>query len=642
MQDSAQSHRVALVGNPNVGKTTLFNALTGSQQKVGNFSGVTVTKKSGEFRTPYGVKVELVDLPGCYSLDPESKDEQVTCDFLQGKVTGEALPDAVICVVDASALERHLPLVLQVLELKLPVIIALNMVDVAQKAGVKLDPTLLAEELGVDVIAIQANQANSSKGLLELKQALQFPSSSEISPSKTTLPWLKEDAEELRVARGEFVQQLSKKAARREDQATLLFSDKLDGVLLNPLFGWPILVLTMLVVFYSLFTLSAYPMDWIDGVFGSIGEWVESSMPAGDLRDLLTGGVIAGLGGTLVFLPQIMILFFFIGLMEMSGYMSRAAYTMDHLMARAGLSGSAFLPLLSAHACAIPGIMGARTIRSRRERLITILIAPWMSCTARLPVYTTMIALLLPGVSGWAKAGIMVGIYLLGILGALIAARLLKTRIAEDEKEQHFMLELPPFRWPQFGLLFRQIASKSVSFLKRAGTVILGISILLWALETYPKPKEGEPAAEDSSLALEQSYMGQLGKAIEPVVEPLGYDWRTGTAVVASFAAREVFISNLAITFAAEADDEDEAQQTLQDKLAAATWPDGRKLYTPMTLLSLLVFFIYALQCFPTSVVVAREVGSWKLAAGQFLGMGAFAYAAALIVYQTGRMLGYA
>ncbi len=632
MSDSSSMHRVALVGNPNAGKTTLFNALTGSHQKVGNFSGVTVAKKSGDFRTPYGVKVELIDLPGCYSLDPNSKDEQVTRDVLQGNLSGEIPPEAVICVVDASALERHLPLVLEVIELGLPVIIALNMIDVAEQTGVKLDPEEISRQLGVSVIPIQANK---QKGCVELKQALQFP-----LQAVSQCSWRCDDQAEQEKARAEKVTELTRLAARRESEASLTWSDKLDHYLLNPWFGWPVLGLSMLLVFYSLFTLSSYPMDFVEGIFVSFGSWVESIMPAGDLRDLITGGVIAGLGGTIIFLPQIIILFFFIGLMETSGYMSRAAYIMDGLMARAGLSGSAFLPLLSAHACAIPGIMGARSIRSKKERLITILIAPWMSCTARLPVYTTIIALLLPSISNWVKAGIMLGIYSLGILGGLIAARYLRSKLAEDKQEHHFILELPPYRAPQLSYLFRHILSKSMSFLKRAGTVILGISILLWAMETYPKPKKGELTFEDSSLALKESYMGQVGQWIEPVVKPLGYDWRTGTAVLASFAAREVFISNLAITFAAES--EDDGQELLEEKLAAATWPDGRKLYTPMTLLSLLVFFIYALQCFPTSVVVAKETDSWKWAIGQFIGMSAFAYLAALIVYQTGRMLGYA
>jgi ferrous iron transport protein B len=286
--------------------------------------------------------------------------------------------------------------------------------------------------------------------------------------------------------------------------------------------------------------------------------------------------------------------------------------------------------------------MGARTINSAKERLITILIAPWMSCTARIPVYTTILALLLPDTSTLLKSCIMLGIYSTGIITSLIAARLLRSRIKEDKSESHFMLELPPYRKPQLGYLLRHVVDRGMAFLKRAGTVILGISILLWALQTYPKPKDGSPAANDSALALEQSFMGQIGKGVEPVVEPLGYDWRTGTAVMASFAAREVFVSNLAITFHAENEDEELQDEKLQEKLAAATWPDGRKLYTPLTLISLLVFFIYALQCFPTTVVVMRETNSWKWALGQLVGMSLFAYVAALLVYQIGKLLGYA
>jgi len=636
MSNPAELYRVALVGNPNAGKTTLFNALTGENQKVGNYSGVTVSRKSGEFRTPHGRKVELIDLPGCYSLNPESKDEEVTRDVLLGKQEGEERPDTVICVVDASALERHLNLALSVMEEGLPVVLAMNMIDVAEKQGIRLDPTLISEELGIPVVPIQADKGT---GVIELKQALRFPAP---QPGKTS--WFDPDVldEANQRARMEKIQELCGIAARRESDDTLTKSDKLDEFFLHPFFGWVSLIAIMLGIFYTIFSLSSYPMDLVDGAFGGLGDWVGSVLPDGDFSDLIKDGVIAGVGGTVIFLPQIVLLFFFIGLMESSGYMSRAAFLMDSVMSKVGLSGRAFLPLLSAHACAIPGIMAARTISSAKERLITILIAPWMSCSARLPVYTTIILLLTPDASALTQASIMLGIYATGIITSLIAAKVLRSRLKEDEDESHFMLELPPYRAPQMKYLFRHVGDRAMAFLKRAGTVIVGVSILLWALETYPKPKEGSPAAEDSSLALEQSYLGKIGKTIEPAVAPLGYDWRTGTAVMASFAAREVFVTNLAITFQAEEDDEEAQDLLLREKMAAATWPDGRKLYTPLTLLSVLVFFIYALQCFPTTIVVAKETNSWKWGIGQLVGMSAFAYIAALAVFQIGRLFGYA
>ncbi len=645
MSDLTEHETIALVGNPNTGKTTLFNALTGENQKVSNYSGVTVAKKSGTFHTPHGRKVSLSDLPGCYTLTPSSPDEKVTSDILLGAQADEPIPDLIVNVVDASALERHLQLTLHLIELNIPVVIALNMVDVAEKKGIRLDPTILSEELGVPIVPIQAN---NSKGLVELKQALRLPLPKIAEPN-----WLSPEAElsEQDAQRTEKIKTICSLAARRETEDTLTTTDKLDRWFLHPFTGWISLIAIMLAVFYTIFTLSEYPMGWVETFFDTIADWIEGVMPAGDLRDLTTNGIIEGLKGTVIFLPQIIMLFFFIGLMESCGYMSRAAYLMDGIMSKAGLSGRAFLPLLSSHACAIPGIMATRTINSARERIITILVAPWMSCSARIPVYTTIVALLLPNTSTWVKAGIMIFIYASGIVVALIAAKLLSKKLRQDQTETHFMLELPPFHKPQLGYLFRHIAGRAYAFLKRAGTVILGISILLWALQTYPKPADGSPAANDSALALEQSYMGQIGKGIEPVMEPLGYDWRTGTAVLTSFAAREVFISSLAITFSIEEDDEDLADQKLREKMATATWPkrlndkentkEGQKLYTPLTLLSLLIFFIYALQCFPTTVVVARETSSWKWAIAQLIGMSSFAYIAALTVYQIGKMLGY-
>lgn len=635
MPSPSEQHTVALVGNPNAGKTTLFNALTGQNQKVGNYSGVTVSRKSGSFRTPHGRKIELLDLPGCYSLTAHSPDEKLTRDVLLGDQDDESTPEMAICVLDASALERHLQLAMEVIELGRPVVIALNMVDLAESRGIHLDPTILSEELGVPVVPLQANKG---KGIIELKQALRLP-----MPGVSTPKWVANGTDEERqLARTKFIQTICGEAARRETDDTLTLTDKLDQLLLGSVTGWLALVAIMLAVFWTIFSLSSYPMDAIESGFGLIADWAGNMLPEGDFRDLLVDGIIGGIGGTVIFLPQIILLFFFIALMEASGYMARAAFMMDRIMNLVGLSGKAFLPLLSSHACAIPGIMAARTIDSAKERLITILIAPWMSCSARLPVYFLLIAMLIPQASSFTQALLLLGIYFIGIVTALIAARVLKGRLAEDEVPKHFMLELPPYRTPQAGYLLRHIWGRAWAFLKRAGTIILTLSIILWALQTYPKPKEGTPAADDVSLALEESFMGQIGHAIEPAFKPLGYDWRTSTALVTSFAAREVFVSSLKITYNISDELEEDAQDArLRDQLAAATWPDGKKIYTPLTLVSLLIFFIYALQCLPTSAVVARETNSYKWAACQLVGMSLFAYLTALAVFQIGTLMGF-
>jgi len=428
-------------------------------------------------------------------------------------------------------------------------------------------------------------------------------------------------------------------AARRPTLHSSNFSDKLDAVLLHPILGWVCFIGIMFALFWSIFSFAGIPMGWIESLQDFLIGKVENAMGEGDLRDLLTQGVIGGVGAVVIFLPQILLLFFFIGLLESSGYMSRAAFLMDGFMAKVGLSGKAFLPLLSSYACAIPGVMATRTIDSAKERLVTIFVAPWMSCSARLPVYLLLVPMLLGGSEGGSKqALVFLSIYVLGTLTAFAVARILRGRLGPDEVKSHFLLELPPYRWPQWSYIFRHVLDRGWAFLKNAGTLILGIMILLWAATTYPKLESDDPAE-----VLAHTVVGRISHFIEPIVKPLGFDGRTGTAILTSFAAREVFVGSMAQLFQVEVtDDEQETRDHIRDRLSAEKWPDGRPMFGPAAVISLLIFYIYALQCLPTSAVVAREAGSWKWAVGQFIFMTAFAAGASLLVYQIARLLNLA
>lgn len=629
MAETDSHPTIALVGNPNSGKTTLFNALTGKHEKVGNYGGVTVGVHEGEFFTPHGRQMRVVDLPGCYTLEAKSPEEQVTIDCLKASGEERQSPDLVLCVVDASNLERHLLLAFEVIELGLPVLIALNMVDVAEKSGIRLDPATLSEELGVSVVPMQAN---SGKGILECKQAVRPP-----FPSVSKPRWL-DQASGTPDSKREFIHELCTRCARRPEGSEASLSDKIDRWLLHPIFGWAFFVTVLFGIFWAIFSLAGIPMGWIEALQDWVSGIVASTMSEGDLQSLLIDGVIGGVGGVVIFLPQILFLFLFIGLLESSGYMARAAFLMDGLMSRVGLSGKAFLPLLSSYACAIPGVMATRTIDSAKERLVTIFIAPWMSCAARLPVYFLIVPLLLNEKEGtWKQALLLFGIYAVGTATAFVVARVLRGKLGADPVKSHFLLELPPYRPPQWSFIIRHVVDRGLAFLAKAGTTILGISILLWALTTYPKPP-----AEEEIDPLSYSAMGRIGEVIEPVVKPLGFDGRIGTAVLTSFAAREVFNSSLSVMFRVdETDDDVETRNRIREKIASAEWEDGSKLFTPLTSVSILVFFIYALQCLPTSVVVAREARSRKWAVGQFFFMSAFAYSASLLVYQGGKLIGF-
>ena len=616
----------ALVGNPNCGKTTLFNALTGMRQKIGNYPGVTVERKVGTFFTQHGEKRSLIDLPGTYSLLPQSPDEQVTRDVLLGLQSGQTKPDRVICVLDASNLERNLYLATQVLDVGLPTVIVLNMIDLATAKGEKIDLAFLSEELGCPVLATSSHLPDT---VAALRVAL-----SQSAPINLRAPVDFSDAsqasEEAIAARYDRIGAIAQGAITITDPQVADVTEKLDAVLTHPVWGWCVFLGLMGLMFWSIFTFASVPMDWIDGMFGRLGELLSTRMAEGDLRDLLTDGVIAGVGGVLIFLPQILILFFFIGLLEDSGYMARAAFIMDRVMNRVGLHGKSFIPLLSSYACAIPGVMATRTIENPRDRLATILVAPFMSCSARLPVYALMIALLFPtGVaSAGQKAGVMMLMYVLGTGAAFGFALLFKRTFLRGEPPP-LVLELPPYRLPGLATVCQNMVARGLAFLKRAGTIILGLSILLWFVATYPKTEEG----------LAGSFAGRAGHFIEPALEPLGFNWKIGIGLIGAQAAREVFVSTIGIVYSIDAADEESVP--LREALLNDRWPDGRPVFTPLVSLCIMVFFVFSMQCIATLAVVRRETNSWRWPIFQFVYMTGFAYVATFILYQSGRALGY-
>jgi ferrous iron transport protein B len=688
----------AFVGNPNCGKSTLFNALTGLKQKVGNYPGVTVERKVGTAYSQHGQPMTVIDLPGAYSLAARSPDEAVTRDVLLGRRTNDTeMPDRIVCIVDGSNLERNLYLVHQILDLGRPVILVVNMMDVAAKAGIKVRTGQLEQELGIPVIAAEASRG---KGLIELKLAMSRPDlplphhrwdvPAAISPAVAELQaslqdndqkppliaraealLLLTDQDQLRVAGsqplsertatildgwkkrwsdegtdwsgtlvgarydaiGTLVQECVQASDDAVDQTT---SDTIDSVVTHGFWGWAVLGGIMTALFLSIFTLAEYPMNWIDAGTVALADGVKAAMPAGDLRDLITDGIIAGVGGVIIFLPQILILFFFIGMLESTGYMARAAFIMDRLMSRVGLNGKSFIPLLSSYACAIPGIMATRTIEDPKDRLVTILVAPFMSCSARLPVYLLMIAALLPSgeVPLMTKVGLMILMYALGTFGAFGFAWLFKRTLLKGEPPLMIM-ELPPYRRPRVKDVALQMFERGGLFLKRAGTIILAISIVLWALTTYPKSNDATNPAQQVA----QSYAGQAGKLIEPVIEPLGFNWEIGIGLISSFAAREVFVSATSVVFNVEEDEENTAP--LLQALQNATWPDGRPLFTPLVCFTLMIFYVFAMQCVSTLAVVKRETNSWRWPLFQVGYQTGFAWLLCLIIYQTGTALGF-
>lgn len=643
---------VALVGNPNCGKTTLFNILTGLRARTANIAGTTIEQRIGK-ATVDGRHLQLIDLPGMYSLSDASPEQVIARQALTGEVPGQPAPKAVLLLLDATNIQRNLLLAGQVVELGLPTVVALNMCDLAKRRGIEIDTQTLGAELGCPVVAISAR---SGEGLADLCNAITLRLSSE---EAHVLPeGLSACARcggcQFR-ARFDWADQVDKLCARRPMGDHDPRTEAADRVFTHPILGVLSFLGIMFVLFALIFWVAGYPSDAIDWAFSTLGGFLAKTLPAGDLNNMLVDGIIGGVGGVMVFLPQVCLLFFFLSLLEDTGYLARAAVVSERLMRRVGLPGTAFVPLLSAHACAIPAIMASRIIDNRRDRLVTILVAPLLTCSARLPVYTMLTALLVP--SQPLKASlIFVAAYSLGIAAALLVALLLNRSLLKG-KANPLVIELPSYKPPNLRNALLSMIDRGRVFVMKAGTVILLVSIGLWASATYPKsapPPEavalqqqaeqmdtaGQTNEADqlraqaenltSAHSLSNTVAGRLGHAIEPAIKPLGYDWRIGIGIISSFAAREVVVSTLSIIHGI-GDGEDEL---LYDSLRQSTDDRGNPVYTPATCLSLLVFFVLAMQCLPTSIVARRETGSWKWPALQFAYMTALAYGAAWITFQ--------
>lgn len=694
----------ALVGNPNSGKTTLFNALTGLRQKVGNYPGVTVERKEGALTLPDGSTARLLDLPGLYSLTPHSPDETIARDVLLGYRDDTPGPDAIVNIVDASNLERNLYLTSQVLDLGLPTLVVLTMGDTARQHGITVDAAALEKAIGVPVRAVVAGRGD---GLAELRAALsELPNRTPPPPRHWRLPALAEqEVEELcgllqqhhglapatafaeavgllgkaevraqdlhrwsppvrehvardldalqtagldvstAVAEARYadVERLARQAVRRNAAPSATLSDKLDRVFLHRFWGYAIFLGLMYIIFQAMFSWAAYPQGLIETGVNAVAEGAARALPEGALEDLLVNGAIAGVGNTVVFLPQILLLFLFIALLEDTGYLARAAFLMDRLMSRVGLHGKSFIPLLSSYACAIPGIMATRTIESPRARLLTILVAPLMSCSARLPVYALMIGAFIPNrtVLGvlTLPALTLLSMYALGTVAAFGMAALFNRTLLKGEAPT-FLLEMPPYRLPSLRTVFLQMVERAWLFIRRAGTVILSITIVLWFLASYPKLPNASPTEQ-----VRHSFAGRLGRAIEPVIAPLGFDWKMGIGLISSFAAREVFVSAMGTIYNVAddaAEDEEKLTVALGDKMRSDLDPrTGRPTFTPLVAVALMVYYVLAMQCMSTVAVVKRETNGWKWPLFQIAYMTALAWIVTFAVYQGGRALGF-
>jgi ferrous iron transporter FeoB len=691
-------NRTAIIGNPNSGKTALFNALTGMRQKVANYPGVTVEKKEGKVVLDDGKDIVLLDLPGVYSLTPHSPDEKIATDVLLGRLDHTPPPDMVICVVDASNLERNLYLISQIIDCEIPIVVALNMVDVAEQDGILVDPEKLASLLGVKVIPTVATQGI---GIRELKQAI----AERVMPSLKSRQWalaepMRSELNELKgllldrqnlseleafhesiqllsspnvleehrgrfhpeilahvqqdhrrldalgidrlssivEARYDWIQRVCGIAVEKSPRMNVSVTDKIDKILTHKIWGIVIFLFLMTLMFQAIFTWATAPMDLIGQGFNAFGNMVASIMPPGDLRDLIINGALAGVGAVVTFLPQIIFLFLYIGILEDTGYMARAAFIMDRVMSKVGLHGKSFIPMLSSFACAIPGIMATRTIESKKDRLVTILVAPLVSCSARLPIYVLMIGAFIPSktVLGILNlAGLtLVSLYLLGLIAALGSAWLFKKTLLKSETPT-FIMELPPYKMPSMRSVILQMWNRSMQFLKRAGTIILGVSIILWFLATYPKLGHGTPSDQ-----LKHSFAGQAGRLMEPLIKPLGFDWKIGLGLVGSLLQREVFVSTMGTIYGIKDANGSPGNATLRERLQQDVDPvTGRHTFTTLTAICLMIYYVLAMQCMSTVAIVRRETNGWKWPAFQFAYMTGLAYAVTFVVYHVGQLI---
>ncbi len=695
--------RIALAGNPNSGKTSLFNKLTGLRQKTGNFPGVTVEKKSGTLHLSGNQRIELIDLPGAYSLYPSSQDERIVLNVLVNPEDGN-YPDAIVYVADVTNLEKHLLLLTQIKDLGFPTLLALNMSDLAKKKEIQVDENKLSSFLGMPTLLVSGRTGDNLEGLKkEIAKLASQPKAAgqpfykfnktekAVSGSVQSAFGIKNPyrskliahhhdklsflaaAEKEKISKickeegfkdlplqiaetmqrfGQFVPALRSAVTQKKDQSS--FTDRVDVFLTHRIFAPIIFFVIMFFVFQAIYAWAAYPMDWIEGGFAAMGGFAENSLPPGWFTDLLTNGILAGLGGILVFVPQIAILFLLISILEEVGYMARAVFIFDKIMQQFGLNGRSVVALVSGGACAIPAIMSTRTIGNWKERLITIMVTPLISCSARIPVYAVLIGFVVPADTFMGifnlQGLVFMGLYLLGILAALVSAFVFKLILKTGEKS-FLMMELPSYRWPVWRNIWQNIFDKVAAFVLEAGKVIMVISIVLWFLASYGPPKamaEAEASAIATAQAqslgdtatadliagrkIEASYAGHLGKSIEPAIRPLGFDWKIGIALITSFAAREVFVGTMATIYSIGSSDN---ENTIRDQLAAARNPvTGAKVYSAATSLSLLIFYVFAMQCMSTLAVVKRETGSWKWALIQFVYMSGLAYVGSFITFR--------
>lgn len=622
--DSALPPRIALVGNPNCGKTALFNALTGSRQKVANYPGVTVERKIGHFVSPLGRRVQVIDLPGTYSLRARSPDEEVTRDVVLGRFSHEDSPDLLVCVADATNLRLNLRLVVELKRLGRPIILALNMMDAAEKRGCRIDAAALSAALGVPVVPTVAIRRGGVQPLLE---QIDGAMASDAADSPAPCGWSEPSSRDLRA----YHQEVEGLLAGCVADAGLppLATRRVDAVLLHPVFGLAFLFLVLFLMFQAVFAWAEAPMNLIDGAVSGLKDWVAATLPDGALRSLLTDGIIAGVGSVVIFLPQILVLFFFILVLEATGYLARAAFLLDRLMGGVGLHGRAFIPLLSSFACAVPGVMAARTIENRADRLATIMIAPLMTCSARLPVYTLLIAAFVPdhpllgGLVGLPGL-VMFALYAAGILSALAVAFVLKGTVFKGAREP-LLMELPAYRLPNPRDIALGLFERAKVFLARAGTTIFALMIVMWFLASFPAAPEGA-----TEPAIQYSIAGMIGHALEPLLAPIGFTWQIAVALVPGIAAREVAVGVLGTIYALS-----ESGDALQSSLAgalAASW-------SLPTALSLLAWYVFAPQCVATLSVVKRETNGWFWPAVMFAYMITLAYGASFVTYRVASAL---